>query len=345
MVLHYPGGIDLTEFGIEIPVAPDRTQQVLTALESDTELAALPAKPDGRPQWLIGPDGSQITQEDLLRVHAPEYVARGFGDGVDDLMMEVFELLAEDGSYHRYNPANARRPLSELFADWRGWMAGTYQCGREALEHGFCYYLGGGAHHGHYDFGHGFCVFNDIVTAIRKLQADSGIENAWVIDVDAHKGDGTAALTAEDPAITTLSVHMAHGWPLDLPRHLPDGAPAPWHIPSTIDVPIASGEEPFYVPRLREALARLDTAPRPDIVYVVDGADPYELDGLPSTAELRLSLAELRERDHLIYEFLSSRDLPQAWLMSGGYGAHAWEPFAQFLRSVVRMRTAGSPAL
>ncbi len=329
MVLHYPGGIDLTEFGIEIPVAPDRTQQVLDALAANGGPGAA---------WLRGPDGSAIDRDDLLRVHAPAYVERGFGPGVDELMIEVFELRNDDGSYHRYNPRAARRPLSELFAGWVRWMSGTYQCGKEALRDGFCFYLGGGAHHGHYDFGHGFCVFNDIVTAIRRLQADGSVRSAWVIDVDAHKGDGTAALTADDPSVATLSVHMARGWPLDMPERDRLGRPAPWLIPSTIDVPIAPGEELEYVPRLRQALAGLDASPPPDIAYVVDGADPYEHDELPSTADLRLSLARMAERDEIVHEFLAARSIPQAWLMSGGYGRRAWEPFAAFLSARIAGR-------
>jgi len=332
MVLHYPGGIDLTEYGIEIPVAPDRTEQVLTALRSDPTLGADPAR------WLIGPDGSEISREDLLRVHAPEYVERGFGTGVEALMLEVFELLNADGTYHRYNPDNARRPLVELFDQWRHWMAGSYQCGSEALARGFCFYLGGGAHHGHYDFGHGFCVFNDIVTAIRRLQAEGSIETAWVIDIDAHKGDGTAALTADDPSVTTLSIHMGQSWPLALPRLDSTGRITPWFTPSTIDVPVMPGTEIDYLPRLREALALLDARPRPDIVYVVDGADPYEHDELPSTSDLKLSLGQMLERDRMVYDLLHGRGIPQAWLMSGGYGVRAWEPFAGFLKEVLPTR-------
>ena len=41
---------------------------------------------------------------------------------------------------------------------------------------------------------------------------------AWIIDVDAHRGDGTAEIMAEHPEIKTLSIHMASGWPLDSPR-------------------------------------------------------------------------------------------------------------------------------
>jgi hypothetical protein len=75
-------------------------------------------------------------------------------------------------------------------------------------------------------------MINDIVIAARKMQAEKGIEKIWVIDTDAHKGDGTAAITAGDDTIVTLSVHMASGWPLDGPQTLSNGTDNPALIPS-----------------------------------------------------------------------------------------------------------------
>ena len=230
-------------------------------------------------------------------------------------------MIDVDGNDHRYQPGLAARPLAELFD--RILIRGggeTLQCCRRALESGFCFYFGGGMHHAQKDYGAGFCVVNDLVVALRRLQAETRIRSAWVIDVDAHKGDGTAALTAGDDSITTLSIHMAAGWPLDQPERGADGRPNPSFIPSTIDIPIAAGEEPVYTRRLGEGLERLSGAGRPDLALVVCGADPYELDELPSTAGLRLSLAQLLERDQLVYSFLKTRGIPGAWVMAGGYG-------------------------
>ena len=335
MVLYYPTGISLHEFGITIPVIPDRSRRVLDAILEDPEIASR------KEQWLLHPDGSAITRDDLLRVHAPAYVDRGSEGSAEGLMLEVFELLDEDGNYHRYDPELARRPLAELLDDVLVWMAGTYQAGTESIKSGLCYYLGGGAHHGHHDFGHGFCTFNDIITAVRKHQASGAIRTAWVIDTDAHKGDGTAALTANDPSIQTLSIHMADGWPLDLPSEH-NGMLAPWLTPSTVDIPIRSGEEAQYLERLQDGLLELaekaaaEGAGTPDLCYIVSGSDPYEHDELPSTSLLRLSLEQLLARDHMVHQFLAERQIPQAWLLAGGYGARAWEPFANFASRLVQ---------
>ncbi len=333
VILRYEGTRPpLREFGILIPTARNRPQQILGALRADPALGA-------RADWLIGPDGSTVGRADLERVHDPAYVERLFGDGLEAVLLSVYELIDEHGAHHRYDPAIATRPLSGMFDGTLHGLAGTLQCGTEALRRGFCFYLGGGSHHAHYAFGHGFCVVNDSVIAIRRLQHDGEIRSAWIIDVDAHKGDGTAALTLGDESIITMSVHMAHGWPLDLPEHDADGQPHPSHVPSDIDVPIAAGEEGSYVPRLADALEQLGRYPRPDIAYVLAGADPYEHDELPSTRDLRLSLDQVYERDLRIHRFLRRLSVPQAWLMAGGYGERAWEPYPPFLAHALLHRS------
>lgn len=333
MILYRPGhGAPLIDFGIEIPAAPDRVSKVLNALRADSDIGPL------EDRWLIGDDGSSLVREDLERVHSPAYVERLFTDEIEQVLIQVYELIDEKGNYYRYDPSKAKRPLKEMFDRSLRSQAGSYQCCRLAADEGFCFYFGGGGHHAHRDFGHGFCTINDIVIPLRKMQAEGRIERAWVIDVDAHKGDGVAAITEGDDSIITLSAHMARGWPLDLPRTLPDGSPNPVFVPSNIDIPIEKGEEPDYCNRLREGLERLASYPAPDFALVELGADPYEHDGLPSTDPLKLTLEQMFERDMLVYDFLMKRNIPSAFFMSGGYGERSWEPYPPFLIPVMKER-------
>jgi len=327
MILYRPGrGAPLADFGIQIPTAPDRVSKILDALRKDPKLGPI------EKQWLIGDDGSTLNRADLERAHSPEYIARLFNDEVVDVLVSVYELIDENGKYHRYDPSTAKRPLAELFDRSLHGPAGTYQACKEAMESGFCFYFGGGGHHAHREFGHGFCILNDIVIALRKMQAEKRIRTAWIIDVDAHKGDGVASITAGDSSIVTLSSHMKSGWPLDLPELMADGRKHPSFTPSDIDIPIEKGEEGEYCDRLRAGLEELARHPRPDLALVELGADPYELDELESAKLLKLSLSQMFERDTLIYEFLKERRIPAAYLMSGGYGSHSWEPYPPFLR-------------
>jgi acetoin utilization deacetylase AcuC-like enzyme len=314
------------DFGITIPIADDRAEKNLAILRAHPWLGPRAAR------WYRTQESEKITRADLCRAHRPAYVERLFGDGLEGEIVRTYELVDARGRRHRYHPELARQPLRGILERTLGIVSGTWQCCRLALAEGFCFYFGGGMHHAQWDFGNGFCLLNDIVVAIRKLQAEGLVRTAWVVDVDAHKGDGTAALTSGDPSILTLSVHMARGWPLDGSPQNPDDTPNPSFIPSDIDIPIESGEEDHYVARLAAGLEEMAARlPAPEIAVVVGGADPYEKDGLPSTAGLNLTLAELGARDRLVYDFLKSRRIPQAHLMAGGYGPHAWEVYAQFL--------------
>ena len=320
---HIPAS--LIEFGIQIPIRDSRSIKTFQALLDDPKLKAQ------QKHWHQDRIVEVLTREDLLRVHSAEYVQRLYSAALEQEIISTFELIDAEGKYYRYTPETATRPLTDLFERLLLKVAGTVQASRLALQHGFCFFFAGGAHHAQHDFGNGFCLINDVVIAPRKLQFEKKVDKIWIIDVDAHKGDGTAALTVGDDSIRTLSVHMASGWPLDCPTVLADGRANPSFIPSDIDIPIESGEEPYYMERLSAGLRKLEEGAKADLAIVVCGADPYEKDELPSTSPLKLTLSQMFERDRLIYTWLRERNIPAVFLMAGGYGDEVWQVYAQFL--------------
>jgi acetoin utilization deacetylase AcuC-like enzyme len=315
----------LLEFGIQIPVLASRAVKAFEFLKSHELLGPKIS------QWHIQKIDELITKEDLLRVHSSDYVEKLYSAELEKEIMRTFELSDEKGDYYRYAPDTATLPLTRLFDRTLTTVASTAQCCRVALDKSFCFAFRGGMHHAQYAYGAGFCLINDIVIAIRKLQAEHHIQTAWVIDTDAHKGDGTAALTRGDDSITTLSIHMAHGWPLDGEKYDRAGNLNSSFIDSDIDIPVARGEDQLYVSRLREGLNKLDNFSRPDLAVVVSGVDPFEKDELPSTTHLKLTFAQMKQRDLLVYGFLKERKIPGAYLMAGGYGESSWQVYAQFL--------------
>jgi acetoin utilization deacetylase AcuC-like enzyme len=351
---------NMPDYGIMIPMSPARSEKILRYLEeqrSGHPLLSLGEAAEG-----LGLDSPLLSREDLELVHQGEYVARLYGKGLEGELLKTYELIRADGSYNRYEPDRARKPLEDLFKTTLYRVSGSYLACRLALEGekfrerfagkifygGFCFYLAGGQHHGRYDTGSGFCVLNDVILAARKIQAEGRAGLIWIVDVDAHKGDGSAELVkfsrdrgetfvGKDPEIITLSVHMASGWPLDsesIARAEPGRAPL---VDSDIDIPMAEHEEALYIPRLMEGLKELEKRSgqrRPGLVIVVDGVDVYEKDGLASTALIALNKEQCLARDRLIFSFLRDRALPSAWLMAGGYGEDAWEPTANFLASL-----------
>lgn len=323
MILYNPDcDLKFSEYGVEIPIVDDRALKVFEALKKeDPSLTFFPIE-----------QIPQISKEDLLLAHNKDFVERLYGSYAD-LEREIltcYELVDEDGHYHRYNPKKAKKDFTRAFDIVLKQVGLTYACANEALKSGFSFFLGGGMHHAMSFGGRGFCLVNDIVISLRKLQKENKIETAWVIDVDAHKGDGTAELTKTDKSIVTLSLHMKEGWPLDS-----GSVRDPWFIPCNVDVGIDVGEEPHYLDKLKSALQELEANyPKADLAIVVDGADPFEADELESTEKLKLTKEQLLERDKIIFEFLKERKIPQAYVMAGGYGSRAWEIYTQFLKFV-----------
>jgi acetoin utilization deacetylase AcuC-like enzyme len=323
MIFYHPDcDLRFSEFGIEIPIVDDRASHVFSSLQylypflEYTNIAKI----------------NPITRVDLERVHTHEYLNRIFGLPADlqEEVYQCYELKNSMGQFERYNPKNQKKDWKELLDTVLLQTSMTYASSNYALQYGFSYYLGGGMHHSMSFAGRGFCLLNDLVITLRKMQSEKLIKTAWIVDVDVHKGDGAPEILQNDPTIKTFSIHMKEGWPLNSGT-LRD----PWFIPSTIDVGIEIGEEDQYLARLEAGLLDLEElAPNPDIVIVVNGADPYEFDELPSSSFLNLSKEQMISRDKFLYQFFKSRNIPQSYVMAGGYGEKSWEIYLQFLKFV-----------
>lgn len=71
------------------------------------------------------------------------------------------------------------------------------------LDFAFCF-VGTAGHHAGHNYCWGFCYYNDVVMAVKKLQS-IGTEKIMIIDVDPHSGDGTRDLIARNPNIIHIN--------------------------------------------------------------------------------------------------------------------------------------------
>lgn len=319
----------LADYGIEVPMLKGRAQKVYDELISKFG-----------EKIIIKDPLPKITDLDFQRVHTKEYLNRCL-QTPERVVEETFELINSDGSYNRYNPQNAKKPLGELVALYQDSCRGTYLAVQKAYQSGFAYYLGGGFHHALSNKGRGFCLVNDIMVAAKKFQAEEKDGLVWVIDIDVHKGCGTAEIAASDPSVKTLSIHMNDGWPLDSERLDDSGKLQPWFIPSDVDKGVPTGGEASYLKMLQDGLLELESLSndKPSLCIVVDGSDPFEGDALPSANLLKLTKEQCLERNMLVYNFLRSRSIPQAYVMSGGYGDKNWEIHYQFLKKCAEQQS------
>ncbi|MBM3677307.1 MAG: histone deacetylase, partial [Actinobacteria bacterium] len=180
----------------------------------------------------------------------------------------------------------------------------TVAAARAALEDGVAMNLGGGTHHAFADSGRGFCVFNDVVTALRVLRREGRAGRVLVIDVDVHQGDGTHALLATDDEAFTLSLNGFRNYPFR-------------RVPGDVDLDFADGTgDDVYLSALATCLPDAIGRGRPGLAFVLAGADPYEHDRL---GRLALTKPGLLERDRLIRRELDAAGVPICVTLAGGY--------------------------
>lgn len=66
-------------------------------------------------------------------------------------------------------------------------------------------------HHATHDSAWGHCTFNNMVIALHAMRAEKRIESAFVLDIDAHTGDGTRQMLASWPLAEVFNPYAEDG--------------------------------------------------------------------------------------------------------------------------------------
>lgn len=82
---------------------------------------------------------------------------------------------------------NNKHTIKKIHFVSRLQTGGTVLAGKLALERGWAINVGGGFHHCSGDKGGGFCPYADITLLIRCLVTEDRIQNAMIVDLDAHQ--------------------------------------------------------------------------------------------------------------------------------------------------------------
>src|ERR1043166_7411320 len=290
-----------------VPIDPSRADEILAFLLD---------------QKLIHPrDVSRpipASYENLLRVHTAAYL---------ESLQDPATLTAIFGAPVPADEVPGILDLQRLS------VGGTIQATRLLLDRsaGIAVNLKGGLHHAAPARGMGFCVFNDIAVAIRRLRAPPrGFRDpVLVIDLDLHDGNGTRAVFADDPTVYTFSIHN-RTW---------DDAP---EVAATS---LALGEgvtDESYLAALRDALPPVIQAHKPRLVFYIAGCDPAADDRL---GDWRLTPAGMLERDRFVVDTVrGSGAAPLVIVPGGGYGPSAWRYSARFFGWLVSGNVSEPPS-
>ena len=229
-----------------------------------------------------------VTDEEILRAHAPDYLGRVVSGTLTDKEMRRIGFPWSEKMVERSRRASG----------------GTLGACIAALDEGFAANLAGGTHHAFSDRGEGYCVFNDSAIAARAVQAAGLVKRLVIIDTDVHQGNGTAEILQGDPSVFTFSIHGAKNFPFHKEE-------------SDLDAPLHDGAgDTEFLATLEENLeAALDAADAGLAIYLA-GADPFEGDRL---GRLSVTKSGLAERDRIVLEACRERAVPVAITMAGGY--------------------------
>lgn len=157
------------------------------------------------------PESASI--EDLHRVHTPEYIENIRGNA----KLYQMALLSAGGAITAAKSAMAGEP--------------AFACIRPP------------GHHAHRAQSWGYCYFSNMAIALNKLKSENLIKSAFVLDFDAHTGDGTINCLSDWKEVKILN-------------------------------PMAEDSK-SYMKLVEEYLKKLDYV---DIVAVCAGFDSYEKD-------------------------------------------------------------------
>jgi acetoin utilization protein AcuC len=235
----------------------------------------------------------KATRAELERVHSSQYL--------DEVLNE-----------HRTSQWSGQRPdLAELAATFVG---GTLLA-LELLLRGIAktaIHFPGAKHHAQYDHSSGFCIFADFALAADIATKDHGKKVA-ILDIDAHHGDGTENLTADNPDVLTYSIHERGIFPGTGNEDNPEKNVYnyPLHSPERAD-DLGKGDAALlHGVHLFLELAREFEA---DLIFIACGADGHQEDPLSS---LEFTVDGFREAAQLIRSTFP--DMP---ILIGGAGGY-----------------------
>ena len=181
---------------------------------------------------------------------------------------------------------------------------GTLLAANLALESGIGCHLGGGTHHSHFDYGSGFCVFNDLAYSALSLIKNKLVKKILIFDCDVHQGDGTASILANHDNIFTCSIHCKKNFPL-------------FKAQSNLDINLEDQIENIeYLNKIKQTITFCINSFKPDLVLYDAGVDIHKNDEL---GKLNIDDDGCLERDMIVLNYLKNLSIPVATVIGGGY--------------------------
>jgi acetoin utilization deacetylase AcuC-like enzyme len=232
--------------------------------------------------------------DDLRRVHTQEYIEKIKAFGAGELDPDTY--LSRDSLEAALHAAGAVMEAVEL-------------CRTGEITRAFCAVRPPG-HHAEADRAMGFCIFNNVAVGARYAQS-VGYNKVFIIDFDAHHGNGTQHIFEEDDTVFYFSTHQHPYFPAtgkDMERGRGKGAGYTYNVP----IQAGSGNKDYlYV--YQDLLPGVIHRFAPDIILVSAG---YDIHANDPHADIRVSHEGIRV---IVQSILAVSTLPVVFTLEGGY--------------------------
>jgi len=265
------------------PDSPDRLQSInssLKAVDLWGRLAHLKPR--------------KALPEDLALAHTPEAIERIRSMGAGEVDPDTY------ASVESFNAASYAAGAV---------MEAVEQCRSNGMRRVFCAVRPPG-HHAEADSAMGFCLFNNVAVGARHAQR-IGYNKVFIIDFDAHHGNGTQHIFEEDDTVFYFSTHQHPYYPetgKDMERGRGKGEGFTYNVPI-----LAGSGNKDYLAVYQDILPGVVQRFGPDIILVSAG---YDIHANDPHANIRVT----HEGIHgIVRSILTSAEVPIVFVLEGGY--------------------------
>ena len=180
---------------------------------------------------------------------------------------------------------------------------GTVLASKLALDSKLACNTAGGSHHATFNFGAGYCVFNDVAVAANYLKNKGYAKKILILDLDVHQGNGNSEIFQNDKDVLTFSMHCGTNYPAKKSK-------------SDIDIPLNEDmEDKEYLNILYNNLKKLNENSY-DFVFYIAGVDIHYEDRL---GKLKITDEGINKRDQIVVEHFNSKNISLCGVLGGGY--------------------------
>ncbi|MBT8048186.1 MAG: histone deacetylase family protein [Xanthomonadales bacterium] len=205
-------------------------------------------------------DAPEVTEEQLLRVHRPEY-------------LEFIRTMAPASGYARLDPdtviSRGTLPAARRAAGAAVLAVDLVMAGE--MESAFCCVRPPG-HHAESGQAMGFCLYNNIAVGVAHALQAHGVTRAAIVDFDVHQGNGTEEIFSNEQRVLFCSTFQHPFFPF---------TPLLENTPNRVSIPLdaTAGSKEFRSAVKGHWLPALENF-SPEIVFISAGFDAHRDDDM-----------------------------------------------------------------